>query len=315
MTAGCRWKRWLFRACEMGGTDPDTLARRRLALWDGLFSQNPPIKDFLAGVLNEDKKPDEIWVVQINPLSAKVEKGAGTHAAERLVMSGGEIWDLRNALAGNLSLNQEIGFVEAINRRAAAAPEARAGDRLVQVDRIVMDGDAIEAATGMDLGANSKLDRDPRLKDALCEHGRVQARRYLALRDRIGRLCGGLATTLADAAGGDHAGAYPSTVERGALVIDGTTLYRTGTAAVRSPRALVRWHSVDAELGGHPVRVEGRSELADDGDGDAAWRVKAVGITAVSPQGDGERKGGTVQRAAQAAQAARPDGDGVRGAR
>ncbi len=29
--------------------------------WDGLFSQNPPIKELT------DESPDEIWVIQINP--------------------------------------------------------------------------------------------------------------------------------------------------------------------------------------------------------------------------------------------------------
>ena len=309
---------WLFRARTMRGTDPDTLAQREMALWDGLFSQNPPVKDFLAGVLDSAKKPDEIWVVQINPLKAKVEAGTKGHAPDRIVMSGGEIWDLRNALAGNLSLNQEIGFVEAINRRMeASAPhtgsldgedvQARTADRLVQVDRIVMDGDAIEAATGLDLGANSKLDRDPRLKDALCEHGRLQARRYLTLRRQLGRLCGELAPALG-AAGASEVGPGRTVVGRGRLLIDGATLYRTGAAEVASPRALVRWRSADAEVGGQPVRIEGRSELADDLDAGSEWRVKTVTITVVAPKGEGAKP-----LTAQApAGAARQDGDGGR---
>jgi len=325
---------WLFRARLMKGMDQDTLAARQLALWDGLFSQNPPIKDFLAGVMDVARKPDEIWVVQINPTHAKVEKTrphAGTPAAtaDRLVMQGSEIWDLRNALAGNLSLNQEIGFVEAINRRMEASVQLAAArrdgdgnghgngdageprpdggeashDRLVQVDRIVMDGDAIEAATCMDLGANSKLDRDPRLKAALCEHGRLQARRYLRLRRQVGRLCGQLGDTLAQAgasaaaADGDGDGkadgaaragneACRAAIGSGALVIDGSTLYSTGVADPAAPRALVRWRAVDAEVGGHPVRIEGRSELADDLEDAGAWRVKAVTITAAARKDD-----------------------------
>jgi predicted acylesterase/phospholipase RssA len=314
---------WLFRARLMNGMDQDTLAARQLALWDGLFSQNPPVKDFLAGVMDVARKPDEIWVVQINPTHAKVEKTrpqAGTPAAtaDRLVMQGSEIWDLRNALAGNLSLNQEIGFVEAINRRMESAARlaarrdgdagqpppdggAASHDRLVQVDRIVMDGDAIEAATGMDLGANSKLDRDPRLKAALCEHGRVQAGRYLRLRRQVGRLCGQLGDTLAQAGSsaaatdGDGKGdgaaragneACRAAIGSGALVIDGSTLYSTGVADPAAPRALVRWRAVDAEVGGHPVRIEGRSELADDLEDAGAWRVKAVTITAAARKDD-----------------------------
>ena len=321
---------WLFRAREMPGTDPDTLAPRQLSLWDGLFSQNPPVRDFLSGVLDEAKKPDEIWVVQINPTRAKTDPGITPRAPGRLVMSGGEIWDLRNALAGNLALNQELGFVEAINRRmeagrepAASLPDGEAEDsgmqrgaqramrrrrdKQVQVDRIVMDGDAIELATGMDLGANSKLDRDPRLKDALCEHGRLQARRYLTLRRQVDRLCGELGQTLSGACGsmagmdpetaGD--GACRTTAGRGALVFDGVTLYSTGVARSDAPRALVRWRTVDAELGGRPVRIEGRSELADDLDAGSEWRVTDVRLTVVAPRRGGER--GTPEREVEAA--------------
>ncbi len=32
--------------------------------WDGLFSQNPPIREFLT---SDRPKPDEIWVIQIEP--------------------------------------------------------------------------------------------------------------------------------------------------------------------------------------------------------------------------------------------------------
>jgi predicted acylesterase/phospholipase RssA len=294
---------WLFRARIMRGVDPDTLAPRELALWDGLFSQNPPVRDFLSGVLDEAKKPDEIWVVQINPAQAKVEAGAaaaGSGArARRLVMSGGEIWDLRNALAGNLALNQELGFVEAINRRMDAVRPLGDGrlpakrddrdDRRVQVDRIVMDGDAIELATGMDLGANSKLDRDPRLKAALCEHGRLQAQRYLTLRRQVGSLCGELGQALAGACGsaagiaGDAGGACRATAGSGALLVEGSTVYSTGAAA-GAPRALVRWRTLDAEIGGRPVQIEGRSELVDDRDGGSEWRVQAVRITSLAPR-------------------------------
>jgi predicted acylesterase/phospholipase RssA len=302
---------WLFRAHEMAGTDPQTLEPRSLVLWDGLFSQNPPVKDFLSGVLDDAKKPDEIWVVQINPSQAKAEaavaavtgtsagKAAGTPG--RLLMSGGEIWDLRNALAGNLALNQELAFVEAINRRteaAAPAPDGDAGsgprqpDKLVRIERIIMDSDAVESATGMLLGANSKMDRDPRLKEALCEHGRVQARRYLALRSQVGRLCGELGSTLAGACG-SAAGVEPERLEGdlcranmsgGRLLIDGATLYSLRSGDPAAPQALVRWRSVDAELDGRPVRIEGQTELADDMNTGDDWRLKEVRIGTVAPR-------------------------------
>ena len=66
--------------------------------WDGLFSQNPPVRDLL------DVGPDEVWVIRINPKELKAEP--------RTV---GEIADRRNELAGNLSLYQELHVIEKID--------------------------------------------------------------------------------------------------------------------------------------------------------------------------------------------------------
>src|SRR5215210_5833104 len=55
--------------------------------WDGLFSQNPPVRELT------DEGPDEIWVVQINPKELETEP--------KTVI---EIVDRRNELSGNLSL-------------------------------------------------------------------------------------------------------------------------------------------------------------------------------------------------------------------
>lgn len=293
---------WLFRAHEMAGTDDTTLAPRPLALWDGLFSQNPPIRDFLSGVAHDERKPDEIWVVQINPTQAKTEPGR-PHALPRIALSGGEIWDLRNALGGNLSLNQELGFVDAINRRmeagrggddAPADAAAQRRDKLVQVDRIVMDERAVEAAAGIPLGANSKLDRDPRLRGALWEHGALQARRYVALRQHVGRtfvdLDGALAGACAcaagmrpDGAGGAGATIRPDGAARfGELIVDSAIVHGVAADDPATPQALVTWRSAHTRINGRPVRIEGRSELAADHSG-SAWRLKDVRITAVAP--------------------------------
>jgi NTE family protein len=70
--------------------------------WDGLFSQNPPIDDLLT--VDADRKPDELWVIQINP---QVREGTPTTLEE--------IADRRNELSGNISLNQEPRFVERVN--------------------------------------------------------------------------------------------------------------------------------------------------------------------------------------------------------
>ena len=297
---------WLFRAQEMQGTDDLTLGPRPLALWDGLFSQNPPIRNFLAGVTDEAKKPDAIWVVQINPTAAKT--GSGTpKRLTRVALAGGEIWDVRSALSGNLSMNQEIAFVDAINRRMASArggDEAiavaagaamRRRDRQVQVDRIVMDENAVEAAAGMPLGANSKLDRDPRLRAALWDHGRIQAQRFLALRGRTPALFVDLDATLAGACAcaagqapegdGGRAGASvrPDGAARlGGVVVDGTVVHALGAGGPGMAPALVTWRSVHTRVNGWPVRIEGRTVLADDGIA-GEWRPVDVQITNVVP--------------------------------
>jgi predicted acylesterase/phospholipase RssA len=321
---------WLFRAREMGGTDEYTLAPRPLALWDGLFSQNPPIRNFLSGVEDDARKPDEIWVVQINPTEAKSEAD-GPHALPRIVFSGGEIWDLRNALGGNLSLNQELGFVDAINRRMessrgedALAPGAaiRRRDKLVQVDRIVMDGSAVEAAAGMPLGANSKLDRDPRLRAALWDHGGLQARRYLALRRDVERLIPDLDRALAGACActaglpPDGAGSMPRPdggARLGELVVDGATVHGIVPDVPDKPQAYVKWRSAHTQINGAPVRIEGRTELAMAGDAGVAWRLKDVRITAVVPKPEARREAAPARlpavRAAAKSTRTRPPSD------
>jgi NTE family protein len=70
--------------------------------WDGLFSQNPPIHELMH--VDPERKPDELWVIQINPQESDGEPTSML-----------EIRDRRNELTGNLSLNQELRFVERVN--------------------------------------------------------------------------------------------------------------------------------------------------------------------------------------------------------
>ncbi|MBA3636808.1 MAG: patatin-like phospholipase family protein [Rubrobacteraceae bacterium] len=48
----------LFRAVRIGDEG---------VYWDGLFSQNPPIRDFMREFPDATTKPDEIWLIQIRP--------------------------------------------------------------------------------------------------------------------------------------------------------------------------------------------------------------------------------------------------------
>lgn len=82
--------------------------------WDGLLSQNPPIGDLLFK--DFDARPDEIWIVRINP----AERQPSPYALkDGPPVTAAEIYDRRNELAGNLSLEQEKRFVRKINKMLA----------------------------------------------------------------------------------------------------------------------------------------------------------------------------------------------------
>src|SRR5271165_5373431 len=85
----------LFPAVEVDGD----------ALWDGLFSDNPPIDDLVRkGVLGEGNVPHELWVIKINPTKRS-----------KIPVLPGEIADRRHQLEGNISLFQNLKLVEMLN--------------------------------------------------------------------------------------------------------------------------------------------------------------------------------------------------------
>jgi hypothetical protein len=75
--------------------------------WDGLFAQNPPVRDL------PDAEPDEIWIVQINPTRLVPEPEEPRPGDEPTKIAN--ILDRRNELAGNLSLQQGLHYVRKIN--------------------------------------------------------------------------------------------------------------------------------------------------------------------------------------------------------
>ncbi len=79
--------------------------------WDGLFSQNPPIHDLLEN-RNANEKPDQIWVIQINPKKRSYKP-----------TSPEEIEDRRNELACNISLKHELHFIDSINNLIDDLPD------------------------------------------------------------------------------------------------------------------------------------------------------------------------------------------------
>jgi NTE family protein len=138
----------LFRAVRIGDG----------VYWDGLFSQNPPVRDLLAGRGAGDK-PDEIWLIRINPQARAGEP-----------MRLGDILDRRNELAGNLALGQELAFVEKVNEWLADGTLSPGRYKPVTVRTV---------ALAEDLDLASKLDRRPEFIARLITAGATAAHRFL----------------------------------------------------------------------------------------------------------------------------------------
>ncbi|HEY9247195.1 MAG TPA: patatin-like phospholipase family protein [Candidatus Methanoperedens sp.] len=126
--------------------------------WDGLFSQNPPIRDFIQ-YPDAMLKPDEIWVIQINPKSRANEP-----------KSVKEIIDRRNELAGNLSLNQEIDFMKAVNEWVDAGYLPVNKYKHIKLKRIEM---------LYELDTASKMDRSHAFIRDMMNYGELQADKFL----------------------------------------------------------------------------------------------------------------------------------------
>jgi predicted acylesterase/phospholipase RssA len=269
---------WVFKAQAVQGTDPETNDRRKMSCWDGLFSQNPPIKNFISTETDRTKKPDGLWILQINQdrfdFSRRIAEARGN------ARSGEELWHRRDTLSGNLSLNQEVAFIEAVNQRLDDPGQRfRPHDKPIEVVRIVMDSEAVAAAAGKELGLFSKFDRNPTLEQALLAHGRDQAADFLALRGDGDRLWDELAHAL------EAMGARPSPrfekalpwlpgrrrIFGGMVSPDVITIDREPEAApVGTPQAAVRWHVSDALMDGRTVRIKGSTPLWAD---DAGWHL------------------------------------------
>lgn len=158
--------------------------------WDGLFSQNPPVRNLLRGIEDKSKKPDEIWLIRINPTVHR-----------RSLDELEDIFDRRNELSGSLSLNQELHYIRRMNEwvdegRLQSLPDddsvsddspsddsAADQDRYkpVKVRLIELDSDGDSKNEGSSkLTPASKLDRRPEHIDSLKAMGRVEAEQFLA---------------------------------------------------------------------------------------------------------------------------------------
>jgi NTE family protein len=134
------------------------------AFWDGLFSENPPISNFVSRI-DVDDKPDEIWLVQINPIDRP-----------NVPESIGEILDRRNELSGNLSLHQEIRFIQTVNRwiKQGFTTAHKKQFKPIILRRVMMSHELIRR-----LDSVSKIDRSEFLIERLIADGEMQGEHFL----------------------------------------------------------------------------------------------------------------------------------------
>ena len=152
-----------FPTCEPGKT-----ITRNGYYWDGLYSRNPPVRDLLDAS-TKDEKPDELWIIRINPQEF--------HPAS-LKIGLEDIRDRENDLAGNLSLTQELDAIVTINEwitRYGNSHPPLNSCKIIDVRTIKMTRD-----TAWSLKHSSKFDRSRAHLAALHDEGQSVAERWLA---------------------------------------------------------------------------------------------------------------------------------------
>jgi NTE family protein len=131
--------------------------------WDGLYSLNPPVREFFWDV-DVSKAPDELWIVRINP-----------QQWPELPKTNADIQDRENELMGNLSLHKELDFLLQVNRwRTQSRDFAPFGQRDVVVRTIKM-----RKATVDELPCSSKFDRSPEFMQRLHKEGHEVGKEWL----------------------------------------------------------------------------------------------------------------------------------------
>ncbi|MGZ9020175.1 MAG: patatin-like phospholipase family protein [Rhodoplanes sp.] len=171
-----RWRKRLpvtLRGAAASGTLPAVREAEEIDggyYWDGLYSQNPPVREFLAGVRREHV-PDEIWIVRINPQQTAQQP-----------KSNAEICDRENELMGNLSLNKELDFILTVNGMIARFGGGLAAEyKPVTVRTIKM-----KEETAAALRTSSKFDRSRAFIDRLRKEGHEVAQDWLARWPEVG---------------------------------------------------------------------------------------------------------------------------------
>ncbi|UXE58844.1 MAG: patatin-like phospholipase family protein [Woronichinia naegeliana WA131] len=158
-----------------------------LAYWDGLFSDNPPIRSLIRrDFVGVENIPNELWVIKINPTTT-----------EQIPVASDDIADRRNELEGNVSLFQSLDQIEFLNDlflRGAFKEEFLAELDLTEPFKIPksfsedLDKDyhipMIEMSEDLakSLNYESKLDRSSENIRRLIEDGEKQGKQFLETR-------------------------------------------------------------------------------------------------------------------------------------
>jgi NTE family protein len=169
-------RRISYEAVEASGTLPEirrsqsipglkNIEGQDVLYWDGLYSQNPPVSQFVGDTPLEDI-PDEIWVVRINP-----------QRRDREPLALHDIDDRRNELSGNVSLNQELTFIQAVNGWVREDKERTGFAKTHKEIDIYMITMAKHLTDSLDVG--SKMNRDPAFVADLRKHGDERAADFL----------------------------------------------------------------------------------------------------------------------------------------
>jgi NTE family protein len=133
--------------------------------WDGLYSQNPPVREFFARESESDLDniPDEVWIVRINPQQWPI-----------VPETNADIQDRENELMGNLSLHKELDFILKVNDWAKTYPDFGKTHKQVTVRTIKM-----KEKTADHLQYASKFNRSREFSEQLRDEGCEVAQKWL----------------------------------------------------------------------------------------------------------------------------------------
>jgi NTE family protein len=143
------------------------------AYWDGIFSMNPPVVAFLQKrFMGKEGMPDEVWIIQVN-----------RREQDTIPDTPSEIFDRRNHLAGNLSLQHELQMLEMVNlliSEGALTDQFRSRFGIDSTEPISVRFIRMSPEIQRGLDYPSKLSRQPAHIGRLMADGEAQALAFLA---------------------------------------------------------------------------------------------------------------------------------------